>query len=456
MKGPVLNPEFYGIAKATSINIQVPNYVTEDIKPVPFNILMEGYEMTFGPVVTVSGAGSAVVNGLFRFEYWIPVNIGLDIIIPRESPIPYQLNIAGFQANGNSSGKLEINVSLNDSYVHVGGDLLVSSTEMSVNMENIPAEVFNESENPFYVAVELSLTSGSMVEFFWPNVNNPIIRVNPELGTKFYVSADTQAAHYSLISDIRIRSGELYYFDRSFFIRQGTLVFRENERQFNPMLSARAEIRDRSDTGPVTIAMVIDNQPLLSFVPRFESTPSMTQLEIYSILGQNLYNIQGSDMDMTQRLLLASSTEIVAQIVSTSDVLAQIIYFRQLERGLREFLNLDMLSIRTRFWQNAVVSSGSTMFGQPPVDRIYRVGNYFDNTTVFIGKYLGQDMFAQGTLTLRYDENRIAMGGLRLEPDIGIELHSPFINIRWEFFPYHPRNWWVNDNSITLTWGRSF
>jgi hypothetical protein len=201
--------------------------------------------------------------------------------------------------------------------------------------------------------------------------------------------------------------------------------------------------------------MIIDNQPLLSFEPRFESSPSLTQLEIYTSLGLNLYNIGDTDM-MAQRFLLASSTDFIAQIVSGSNVLSQVLYFRQVERNIRKFLNLDMLSIRTRFFQNAVVSSSSVMLGQTPVDRISRVGNYFDNTTVFIGKYIGQDMFIQGNITLKFDENSVAFGGLKLEPDFEIELQSPFLNIRWGFIPYHPQNWWVNDNSITLIWSKSF
>jgi hypothetical protein len=244
--------------------------------------------------------------------------------------------------------------------------------------------------------------------------------------------------------------------DRTFYIRQGNMVFRENETQFNPRLSVRAEIRDRSDSGPVTISMIIDNQPLLSFEPRFEASPSLTQLEIYTILGQNLYNIQGGDStDLAQRFILTSTTDLMAQFVAGSDVLAQIIYLRQFERTLRNFLNLDMLSFRTRFFQNAVIS-GATGIWQQSFNRESRLGNYFDNTTVFIGKYVGQDMFVQGTLTIKYDDNRLSFGGLRLEPDIGIELQSPLFNIRWSFFPYHPENWWVNDNSITLSWSKSF
>jgi len=35
-------------------------------------------------------------------------------------------------------------------------------------------------------------------------------------------------------------------------------------------------------------------------------------------------------------------------------------------------------------------------------------------------------------------------------------LQSPLFNIRWNFIPAHPENWWVSDNKITLTWSKSF
>jgi hypothetical protein len=293
-----------------------------------------------------------------------------------------------------------------------------------------------------------------MVEFFWPNVNSPILRVTPEMGTVFSIYADTAAGHFSLNSDVKIRTGELYYLDRTFYIRQGSMVFRENETQFNPLLTVRAEIRDQSDSGPVTISMIIDNQPLLSFIPRFESSPGLTQLEIYSILGQNPYNVQGGDNSdlAAQQLFLTSSTDIMTQFIIGSDVFNQILPLRRVERTLRNFMNLDMLSVRTRFFQNAVITS----MADYSADRASKPGNYFDNTTVFIGKYVGQDMFVQGTLKIRYDDNRVSFGGIRLEPDIGIELQNPLFNIRWSFFPYSPENWWASDHTITIMWSKSF
>jgi hypothetical protein len=460
LRGPVWNPEFYGSGTGTSFSIQVPEYISENIRPVPFHVTAEGYEMSFGPVVASVGRGGGNVSGWLRFEYWVPRNIGLNINVPRKTPVPYNINIAGFLANGEASGKLAFALNSNDKLMEVKGDLFMDNTEMGVNMEQITLMKNGAFEDKngnakFNTVVDINITTGPTVEFLWPNKISPMLRVNPEMGTVFLVKADSQAGQYSLVSDINVRRGEINYMDRNFHIRKGSLVFRESETQFNPRLSVRAEIRERSDSGPVTISMIIDNEPLLNFSPRFESTPSLTQLEINAILGHNLANVRGYEgIDQSQRFFLTSSTELMSQIVSGSDIMTQMIFMRQFERTLRNFLNLDMLSIRTKFLQNAVIT-GTSGFGQLP-DSTNRIGNYFDNTSVFIGKYIGNDMFFQGTLTLNYDENYRSFGGIKFEPDIGIELQSPLFGIRWSFFPNHPENWWVNDHSITLTWRKTF
>ena len=457
IRGPLLNPEFFGTGRGSSFRLQVPNYISQDIRPVPFNIVIEGNEMVFNRAALVCGNGGGTADGWFRFQNWIPSNLGLDITVPKETPVPYRLNITGFQANGDASGR--ISIVLENSIIEVTGDLHANNTELGMNIGETRSQHtdLNSLSAPVISAVvNMTVTTGPIVEFIWPSTNMPILRANPEMGTVLKVFADTQTGQFSLNSDIMIRSGELYYFDRSFYIRRGNLVFRENEQQLNPRLSARAEIRDRTDSGPVTISMIIENEPLLSFVPRLEANPILTQLEIYSLLGQNLYNAPGNDsMDTAQRFIFSSTTDLLTQFVMNSELFTQFVSVRQFERQIRNFLRLDMFSVRTRFLQNAVTSATAGL-GQPPVDRNSRVGNYFDNTTVFIGKYIGQDMFIQGMLSLRYDENNPDFGGIKFEPDIGIELQSPLFNIRWDFFPDHPENWWVNDNSITLTWSKSF
>jgi hypothetical protein len=460
LNGPFWSPEFHGAARAASMRFQVPNFITEDILLAPFDVLAEGYEMTFGPVPVLSGNGGGIVKGWFYFEHWSPVNIGLDISIPSEAPVPYGINIFGFLADGIASGNLNMVIDTDNMLMEMKGDLFTNEADLSLNMDDIVANMENErSAIVLNTIIDLKVTAGSMVEFVWPAAS-PILRATPEMGSVILITSDTQAGQYSLNSNIKIRSGELYYFDRSFFIRQGSMVFKENETQFDPRISARAEIRDRSDSGPVTITMVIENQPLFRFEPRFEASPGMTQLEIYSILGQNFNIIQGEEnAELATRFFLTSTTDLVTQFIASSDVMAQFVFLRQFERQIRNWLRMDMFSVRTHFIQNAIVTGAMGLTqttGQNPIDRSNRVGNYFDNTTVFIGKYIGQDMFIQLMLPMRYDESSNMFGGLRFEPDIGIELQSPFINIRWDFYPYHPENWWVNDNSITLSWSKSF
>jgi len=461
LRGHVLSPEFYGTARASSIRLQVPEYINADIRSVPFNINAEGYDVTFGPVVAAAGSGSGTASGWLVFENWIPSSITLDINVPRESPIPYSLDISGFLAKGSASGKFDLTADILNRVMELTGNIFTNDAELGLNVDNfssisnsIYSTANTQKNNEMNTMLNFTITTGSMVEFVWP-ASSPILRANPEMGTVVYITADSQNSQFSINSDVRIRSGELFYFERSFYIRQGNIIFRENENQFDPRISARAEIRDRAESGTVTISMIVDNQPLLNFEPRFESSPALTQLEIYSILGQNFgVNQNNEDMDM-QRFIFASTTDFLTQIIATSDVLSQFVFFRQFERGVRNLLGLDMFSVRTRFLHNAVLS-GVAGLSQAAVDRNYSVGNYFDNTTVFIGKYIGRDMFVQGMLTMRYDKNNVSFGGLVFEPDIGIELQSPFVNIKWSFFPYHPENWWVNDHSFTLSWNFSF
>jgi hypothetical protein len=282
------------------------------------------------------------------------------------------------------------------------------------------------------------------VEFVWPSEELPVIQAYAGMGDTIAITSDSSTGRFAVTGDVSLRSGEVFYFQRSFYIREGRLSLSENEVKFDPLLSARAEIRDRSEEGPVTIAMIIDNAPLSSFTPRFESNPPLSQMEIISLLGQNLTGTAGNE----------SSGGMLA--LSTTDLLIQSRVIRRFEREVRNFLNLDMFSIRTQLLQNAVMQI--TGMQKQPVDNRSQFGNYFDNTTIFFGKYIGADMFLQTMLSLRYDPAKAdgTAGGLKIEPDISIEWRGPLFNIQWNLVPQHPENLFINDLSFTLNWRWSF
>ena len=65
-------------------------------------------------------------------------------------------------------------------------------------------------------------------------------------------------------------------------------------------------------------------------------------------------------------------------------------------------------------------------------------------------------MFGQALLSLKYDENKQTMGGLSLEPEIGLEMRNPLFDIRFNALLLHPENWFINDVSVSLIWRKSF
>jgi hypothetical protein len=442
VRGPLSDPEFFGTAQGASVRLELPLYLNDLIGPLPIAVTLDGQEMRFGPVRAPCGEGYAMVTGVFEFSRWVPSNFVITIEAEEANLIPYKVNIVGVQAYGEASGFLQI--ALQDNVMNITGDLLCENTEI---MFDSTAVNRNASANsPIQVIIDFTITTGRRVVFLWPNEDLPILQANPASGNSIRIESDSYSGGFELKGNIDIRSGEIFYIERSFYIREGRLTFNENETRFEPMIAARAEIRDRSDEGPVTISLVIDNQPLSTFQARFESTPALSQAEIFALLGQN---IVGGKTTETGNIAGAFGGAI-------TDVLSQFSVVRRIERAIRDSLHIDMFSVRTQAISNMVLDITGTQTQQ---DRNRGFGRYFDNTTVFIGKYLTSDLFVQGMLTLRYDDQFSELGqqqGLRFEPDIGIELHSPLFDIRWNIVPFHSENLFIPDTNFTLLWRKSF
>jgi hypothetical protein len=445
IRGSLGDPEFFGVARGNSIRIRIPQFIDADIRPVPVDVTVEGNEMRFGPVPAACGSGSGLLSGWFQFDRWIPNIFSIDVAVAAGNPIPVKFDLQGVLVRGIVSGNL--NVSMEDLGLKVSGELTAQESEISLDAAELAR---NQEEDmwdllPIPVTVDIGVTAGRRVEFLWPTREFPMLRTYADMGAHAQISADTVERRFSFAGDIELRGGEIFYFERNFFIRSGTLSFNENEQEFNPRISARAETKDRTNEGPVTISMVVDNAPLLSFQARFESSPALSQLEIFSLLGQSITgtpnNAEGGAINN-------------AFLASSADILAQFQVVRRIERSIRDFLRLDMFSVRTQVLQNYVFQAVG--LEKDPVDRIAAVGNYFDNTSVYVGKYIGADIFIQSMVSLRYDKTKTTMGGYTFEPDFSVELRSPLGTIRWNLVPTHPENWYISDNSFTISWNWVF
>jgi hypothetical protein len=223
IRGSITDPEFFGTARATSFRLKIPNYIPQELRPIPFSVTLDGNEVRFDPIATAVGSGAGMVSGWFLFDRWIPNIFSIDVTVPRETPIPYDLNITGFVAHGNAYGNY--NVSMENQALDMSGDIYVNNTVLGVNAEALArTEAFSDVSTHF--VADLMINTGPMVEFLYPSSSFPILKANPDIGTKVRITLDSLAQQYSVTSDVRIRGGEIYYFERSFYIRSRNLTFR--------------------------------------------------------------------------------------------------------------------------------------------------------------------------------------------------------------------------------------
>jgi hypothetical protein len=444
--GPLSDPEFFGTARAHSLRLGIPDFLADEIGPALAFLSLNGSNIRLEPLNVRIGNGSGSLSGSLHISRWLPSSFDAALAVKQDDPIPLNMNIAGFLINGTVFGLLNMNS--DGQMLNISGDVGSDNMEISPSVEE-PGETGGERNSFMPLQTDLNITSGKKVEFLWPNADIPILQAYAASGSGIRVVSDSLSGHFSINGAIDIRGGELFYFQRSFYIKEGSMSFNETEIQFDPRFSAVAETRDRTNNETVTISLIIDNQPLSSFVPRFESNPPLSQIEIFTLLGDKLSGNPTEENAVNR-----------AFVSSTADVLAQFGVVRQVEKTIRDFLHIDMFSLRTQALQNAILfnvfrdtdntQSGVIMEGQVNAENEMRIGNYFDNTTVFLGKYIGADMFIQAMLSFRYDPLRTDMGGLWLEPDLSMEFKGPLFDIRLDFVPTHPENMWVTDAAVTL------
>ncbi|MDR0527076.1 MAG: translocation/assembly module TamB [Spirochaetaceae bacterium] len=443
IQGNITDPQFYGSAQAFGAKFIVPEYIPVEIGPAPASAILTGDSIIIEPVITPVEQGEAMIECAFHFDRWLPKNFEISITALPEKPLPFAVNIPPVVAQGFVSGTLLLN--MEDDIINISGNLTGNDTKISLS--SILEEEEKEAVNPnIIVQTNLSITAEKRVEFLWPREQVPILRANIDSGAAIVIKSDTLNDRFSLTGDIELRGGEIYYFQRSFYIKEGRLSFGEGVGIFEPRLSAVAESRDHNADGPVRIMIIVDDQPLEYFTPRIVSEPALSQVEILSMLGNTLI---GTPDEETNQLNMQGA------LTSATDILAQFYLYRRLEQALRDLLHIDIFSARTQSLQNFVVQSlvpDTQTTDEANSQMNNRIGNYFDNTTLLAGKYIGKgsDMFVQAMVATRYDKNKIEMGGITFEVDVGIELTSPLLNVRCDIRPSHLNSLWVEDTSVTL------
>jgi hypothetical protein len=422
IEGPSGDPEFFGDLILNNADLDI-RYVSGTIRPFSTTMSVSGKTGTIEAVDVEVGNQTARVSGGLRLDRWTPNSIRFDTrtLSRKGVKMDYVIQKSGIIANGYARGSFTY--AYEGNLNRIEGDLVINDLTVTMQDKEPPPVMQNSRYR-----VDLDIRTGTNVQFLWPRANFPILRAYLSTGQDLDIRYRSNPERYTIRGDVELRGGEIYYFQRNFYITEGAIHLNEDENAFNPLIELRARLREIDTTGrPVTIFFIVENEPLKTFTPRFESQPVLGTAEIMQLLGAQLFSqFSGERGDLTSALLL------------TGDVFSQFGIIRSFEQQMKEALGLDLFSIRTQMIQNVIVdrvldqplTEGTA--GLSPAER------YLDNTTLFLGKYLGNDLFLEGMVQLRRNpiiENDFNEGGLNVHMEIGFEWQTPLFLLNFSVNP---------------------
>ena len=437
LQGPINDPDFYGQLDFHDVVFNPP-FVEDISEPFNTSFFFSGKELTVPATRVKTNNGRAIVTIDAVMERWLPRNYELKINVPQDESISSIFYWSPFYVKGMAEGNIRLSGDF--SQMNIDGLIMVSE---GIFMLNDSIQGIKSTGNPFdVITADLALVSKENNQFLWPNRDFPIVEGYLSTGSELSLQYETGKG-INLDGDLSLKGGEIFYFERNFYLKEGVIGFNnESQPGIDPLLSARAEIRDINAEGEMTkIYLIIDPSPLSSFTPRFESDPPLSTAEIIAIIGGNIFD---------------SFTSITDAGLQAVDVLTQLTIMQSIEDGLKSTLGLDLLSIRSSFLSNFLENIGPASSGR---ENNINFAEYLDNTTLYLGKYFSDDIFLQGMFQfdLYNDTGYSEDLNINVDSEIKLEWEGPVANVELNFYPdfYDPIEG-LNKTSLGLSWRFSY
>ncbi|TFG57955.1 MAG: hypothetical protein E4H36_15790, partial [Spirochaetales bacterium] len=426
LSGTLRDPDFSGslrVENTTAVNRIFPN----TMGPFAATVNFDGKSMIIPEVTVPIAQGKARVTCNFIIDHWIPRSYEIIVAVPGGSRVPIADSFAGVEVKGYVDGSVVIQGDFDG--LALTGKLNANTCSITLGERN--REKPDNSKRPFMYTIGLDINIGRQMEFLWPTRDVPIFRAFAEANSKVGIQYDSDSGRYSIIGNVPIKGGQISYFSRNFYVREGQISFNENQESFDPHISVRAEIREVSVSGEDTrIYLVVQDNPFSKFTPRFESEPNLPEAEIFAMLGQDIVTgLGGNDINLSSALA-----------ATTNLLFAQFGLLRPIEDKIKEWFKLDLFSLRTQMMETLLKD---VVFGQalPSYDSspFGTLGKYLDNTTLFLGKYFGNDIFIEAMFSLRskttpYTE-QLYTEELALESEISFEWKTPLALLQFTLMP---------------------
>jgi len=448
LKQTGINPELKGTVILSNPSFNLPSVIPNEITAEKFRILMDGNAISIpDSTFYVKNKHRFSVGGRILLNNWLLDSIEANVTTVDKDLVPFNFSNPLVSVDGelrcNVKAAIEDNNVNLSGYVFVENALVKSSIyEVTKKVDKPDFIISNKDKMNVHADLILQLGTHAMVNF------DPLLRCIFVPNTTIGFVADVEDEYYEVNGNMKIKSGDISYLNRNFYIKEGSVKF-NSDNLANPIVTIRAETREKDDRGEnVRIILSAENQLLLDFEPKFSSIPSKSEAEIQSMLGQ---------------IVIGDSQKGSEVAMMAGDYALQSILFRNVENKLRNVMNIDIFSVRTNIIQNATASAKSKS-----------VGNIFDNSSIYVGRYFGDMFYFDAMLNYSYNENykdsKDILKGIL--PEIGVELELPFLSfldsssfnatstLRWSMVPDIEKMWnekqYIPASSVTLSWKFSF
>lgn len=444
--GPISNPDFYGTLYGANA-YSATRFIPERIGPYNAVFVVEGKTMQTKNAFLRTESGKAEADVILTIDNWVPRGYDVRIRTVDSKGIPVQYLSSGINAHGYAVGELAIYEINNGTWL--GGDFVVHSCIINLGDRDETPPKGNVKNNE--LIVELNLTTGKRVEFLWPTPNFPILRAYADTEQVISIKYEDLSGNLSVEGNVNVKGGEILYFKRNFYLKEGNIVFRETQDQFDPVLTAKAEIREITDTGePVKIYLLVEREPLSRFSPRFISDPYLPDEVILAMLGANIYSeLGGQNLSLTSAAVLAG------------DLVGQFSVIRVFEQRVKDIFNLDLFSVRTEIIQTLLQERVFARDENPIFTGDTGLGRYLDNTTIFLGKYFGNDIFLEALFRINANTQLVSSyrtaNNFTIDSELSLEWKTPLFLMDITYAPdlTNFRDTFYNF-SLGLSWDYSF
>lgn len=417
VKGPASDPSFYGMLYTPRIEIDLFYLPDQTLIANGIAISVNDHEASFAPTPTYgySTEEASFFDGQLQISCELR-NLGLKkLVIDIDNIIKpidfwYPLITETFDMNIRSNVTGHIIISVVDGKMGLGGDIVAENLDITLKLpDNLPQWYY---ETTVAMNLDLKISVGKDCEFFYPEKDDSFLNFTINEGESVYLHLDNEGEGFSITGSLSVKTGRIYYFQNDFFITDGSVKFTkaiaDQDRNFNMFIDLTARLREYDSNGKqVEIYLILQNATLNNIVPRFESSPAMSQAEIMQFLGQSVIQTPERGVSLYSLASLATAT---ADAFSTLGLISQNSNY-SLTKGMREALGLDLFSLRSKVIQNLVLSY---LPGMDQNDE-NMVSRYLDGTSIFAGKYFNSGLFGRASVSLN--------SGQTLKFDIELSVH---------------------------------